>query len=123
MRRTKALFVTSTRIGDCVLSSGIIREIGARYPGCEITVACGPLAAPLFRSAPGVSRVHVMAKRPNGGHWLDLWLKAFPTRWDLVVDIRGSAIAWLIPAIERRVYSRRRDEALHKVEAASLLIF
>jgi ADP-heptose:LPS heptosyltransferase len=64
-----------------------------------------------------------MAKRPNGGHWLDLWLKAFPTRWDLVVDIRGSAIAWLIPAVERRVYSRRRDEALHKVEAASLLIF
>lgn len=122
MSAPRALFVSSTRIGDCVLSSGVVEAIRERLPGVAITVACGPLAAELFRAAPSVRHVHVMAKRPNGGHWLDLWTLAARTRWDLVVDIRGSAVAWLVRAGERRVYARRRDGGAHKVvEAARLM--
>lgn len=122
MSAPRALFVSSTRIGDCVLSSGVIQMIRERLPGAEITVACGPLAADLFRAAPGVTHVHVMTKRPNGGHWLDLWAMAVRRRWDLVVDIRGSAVAWLVRAGDRRVYARARDGGAHKVvEAARLM--
>lgn len=122
MSAPQALFVSSTRIGDCVLSSGVLEMIRQRLPGVEITVACGPLAADLFRAAPGVRRVHVMSKRPNGGHWIDLWGMAVRRRWDLVVDIRGSAVAWLVRAGERRVYARARDGGAHKViEAARLM--
>lgn len=122
MSAPRALFVSSTRIGDCVLSSGVIQMIRERLPGAEITVACGPLAADLFRAAPGVAHVHVMTKRPNGGHWLDLWAMAVRKRWDLVVDIRGSAVAWLVRAGDRRVYARARDGGSHKVvEAARLM--
>ncbi|RZJ40746.1 MAG: glycosyltransferase family 9 protein, partial [Brevundimonas sp.] len=32
MSQTKVLFVTSNRIGDCVISSGVIREIGRQIP-------------------------------------------------------------------------------------------
>ena len=48
----KVLFVTSNRIGDCVISSGIIREIARQVPGAQITVACGrPPATPALEAA------------------------------------------------------------------------
>jgi ADP-heptose:LPS heptosyltransferase len=47
-----------------------------------------------------------MDKRPWGRHWLPLWAAAAFTRWDLVVDIRGSALAWLVPTRRRAVMRR-----------------
>jgi ADP-heptose:LPS heptosyltransferase len=118
----KVLFVTSNRIGDCVISSGMIREIGRQLPGAAITVACGRPPAPLFRSAPGVDRVIILDKKKAAGHWVDLWRQVVGTRWDLVIDIRGSALAWLVPTRRRCVYNRSWETGLAKVEMISRLI-
>ena len=50
----KILFITATRIGDAVLSTGVLNELGRRHSDAEITVACGPLAVSLFAGYPGV---------------------------------------------------------------------
>src|SRR5690606_4400143 len=118
----KALFVSSNRIGDCVISSGVIRAIARQLPGVQITVACGRPPAPLFRSAPGVERVIILDKKKAAGHWLDLWKQVVGTRWDLVIDIRGSALSYLIPARRRVVYNRSWETGLPKVEMVSRLI-
>jgi len=52
---------------------------------------------------PNLERVFVITKRPFGCHWLPLWGMAMTHWWDLVVDIRGSAISWLIPTSRRAV--------------------
>ena len=122
MSQPKVLFVSSNRIGDCVISSGVIREILRQVPGARITVACGRPPAPLFRSAPGVERVIVLDKKKAAGHWLDLWKHVAGTRWDLVIDIRGSALAWLIPARTRKVYNRSWETGLPKVEMVSRMV-
>ncbi|WP_122467168.1 glycosyltransferase family 9 protein [Brevundimonas lutea] len=122
MTAPKALFVSSNRIGDCVISSGVIREIGRLLPGAEITVACGRPPAPLFRSAPGVGRVIILDKKKLAGHWFDLWGQVRDTRWDMVVDIRGSALAYALRARDRRIYNRRWETGLRKVEMVSRLM-
>ena len=122
MSAPKVLFVSSNRIGDCVISSGVIREIGRQLPGAAITVACGRPPAPFFRSAPGVERVIILDKKKWAGHWFDLWKQARATRWDMVVDIRGSALSWLIPARRRVVYNRSWETGLRKVEMVSRLM-
>jgi ADP-heptose:LPS heptosyltransferase len=118
----KVLFVSSNRIGDCVISSGVIREILRQVPGARITVACGRPPAPFFRSAPGVERVIVLDKTKLAGHWVGLWTQVVGTRWDMVVDIRGSALAWLIPARVRKVYNRGWETGLPKVEMVSRMM-
>jgi ADP-heptose:LPS heptosyltransferase len=118
----KVLFVTSNRIGDCVISSGILREIARQVPGAEITVASGRPPAPFFRSAPGVERVIVLDKKKAAGHWLDLWRQVVGTHWALVIDIRGSALAYLLNADRRIVYNRRWETGLPKVEMISRLM-
>lgn len=118
----KVLFVTSNRIGDCVISSGIIREIARQAPGARITVACGRPPAPFFRSAPNVERVIILDKKKAAGHWFGLWKQVVGTRWDLVIDIRGSALSYLIRAGRRVVYNRRWETGVRKVEMVSRLM-
>ena len=122
MSEPKVLFVTSNRIGDCVISSGLIREIGRQLPGARITVACGRPPAPFFRAAPGVERTIVLDKKKMAGHWVDLWKQVVGTRWDLVIDIRGSALGYLIPARRRVIYNRSWETGLRKVEMVSRLM-
>lgn len=49
------LFVTSTRLGDAVLSTGVLSHCLDRLPGVRVTVAAGPVAAPIFRNTPASS--------------------------------------------------------------------
>ena len=108
------LFVTATRIGDAVLSTGLLSHLVARHPGARLTIAAGPVAAPLFEAVPGVERVIALRKRRFALHWPALYARAAPRRWDLVVDLRGSALAWMLRAGERRVMAKG-DPAEHRV--------
>ena len=42
------LFVTATRIGDAVLSTGLLSHLIERYPHARLTIAAGPVAALLL---------------------------------------------------------------------------
>jgi heptosyltransferase III len=99
----KILFITWNRIGDAVLSSGAIAYLLARHPGCRMTIACGPAAAPLFAATPGVERVLPMPKQPLAAHWFVLWRQVVLTRWGLVVDLRGSLLTQFLVARRRKV--------------------
>jgi ADP-heptose:LPS heptosyltransferase len=99
----RILFITSTRIGDAVLSTGLLRHLLQRHPEARVTIACGPLAAGVFARMPGRERTIVMEKRRFDLHWVALWAEAVRRRWDLVVDLRGSATAFLLPARRRAV--------------------
>lgn len=116
------LFVTSNRIGDAVLSTGLLAHLVAGHPGARITIACGPLPAPLFAAVPGVERVIGLGKRPLALHWLGLWAACAPRFWDLVVDLRGSALAWCLMARQRRVLQPDRTGAKrHRLQRLAAL--
>jgi len=112
---SRILFITSNRLGDAVLSTGLLGHLTDAYPGARLTVACGPLPAPLFRSVPGLERLIPLAKRSYARHWLRLWLDCVGTRWDLVVDLRNSAVGRLVPA-RRRAFHAKAARPMHKVE-------
>jgi ADP-heptose:LPS heptosyltransferase len=114
------LFVTATRIGDAVLSTGLLSYLIGRYPGARLTIAAGPPAAPLFAAVPGVERVIVVEKQAASLHWLKLYAAVAGRRWDLVVDLRGSALAWLLWAGERKV-AAKGDEDAHRVRQLGAL--
>lgn len=117
----RILFVTSTRIGDAVLTSGVLRHLVDAHPGAAITVACGPPAAPLFEAVPGLERLIVMAKKPWAGHWLRLWGETVTSYWDKIVDMRGSPMTALVPHGWRRSWRSIRTPE-HRVMHFSRLI-
>lgn len=115
------LFITATRIGDAVLSSGLIKRLADEIPNARFTIVAGPAAAPLFAHVPGLDRVIVFEKSRTGGHWFELWRKVRHRRWGLVVDLRGSGISRFLKT-KRRAIHRKSAEPVHKVlEAARTL--
>ncbi len=114
------LFVTATRIGDAVLSTGLLSDLVERYPGARLTIAAGPVAAPLFACVPGLERLVIVHKRRWSLHWLPLYAAVAVRRWGLVVDLRGSALAWLLRAGRRRVMAKG-DSSEHRVRQLARL--
>jgi heptosyltransferase III len=108
------LFVTATRIGDAVLSTGLLSYLIDRHPTARLTIAAGPVAAPLFEAVPQLERIEVIEKLRWSAHWLPFYAAVATRRWDLVVDLRGSALAWLLRAGERKVMGKG-DGREHRV--------
>ncbi len=118
----RILFVTSNRIGDAVLSSGVLAALYDRYPNARFTVAAGVASAPLFTDFPGLEELIVFQKkRSRGLHWLQLWKQTAGTYWSIVVDMRRSAIGWIVP---RRTLYRipKADGPIHRVALAGAAI-
>ena len=115
----RILFVSSNRIGDAVITCGVLDHLIRTYPRCRITVACGPAAAGVFARMPNRERTILFDKRRFDLHWLALWLQVVITRWDLVVDLRGSGLAYLVAA-RRRAVRRRVPGRMFEQYAAVL---
>ena len=122
--RFPILFITSSRVGDAVLTSGLLKRLVDEAPHSSFTIAAGPLTAPLFRDTPGLERLFPFERKRFAGHWFELWAAARKRRWGLVLDMRGSALARFLRA-RRRAVKKPLPPALspmHKVlEAARVL--
>jgi heptosyltransferase III len=115
----RILFVSSNRVGDAVLSTGLLDYLIRSHLDARITVACGPVAEGVFARMPNREQTFLLRKQPWDLHWLPFWARMVTRVWDLVVDIRGSGLAYLLPARRRAVLRRRGGHKL--VELASIL--
>jgi len=110
----RLLFVTATRIGDAVLSTGLLDHLVARHPDVRVTVACGPAAAPLFEAVPRLERLLVLHKRRLSLHWLALWAGCVGRFWDYLVDLRNAPMTRLLRT-GRSWHMGRPDDGVHRV--------
>ena len=99
----RILFITSSRIGDAVISSGILERLRLEHPKARLTVACGAVAAGVFERLPGLERLIVFEKEPYDLHWLRLWTRLVPRFWNIAVDVRGSGITLFLAALRRKI--------------------
>jgi lipopolysaccharide export system permease protein len=117
----RILFITANRLGDAVLSTGVLNVLIERYPAARITVACGALPSSLFAGIPQVDRVIVLVKQALHGHWRKLWQQVIATRWDLVVDLRNTLVSRLVLSNSLRVFAGPKPRQ-HMVEALAALV-
>lgn len=118
---TRVLFITSGPIGDCVLSTGALEFARAQLGGDPaVTIVCGPVAGEIFRAVPGLERVVTVRKQPFGAHWLPLWQQLAGRRFELALDLRGSALS-LALRCRRRIWGRIRGNGHQCARIAAVL--
>jgi heptosyltransferase III len=117
----KVLFVTSTRIGDAILSTGLLERLRAENADLEVTIACGPAAAPLFEALPGLKRIIVLDKMVFSLHWLRLWVLTIGTFWDMVIDLRNAPMTYILGRRKRRGMPRDGGETRRVERIARIL--
>ena len=111
----RILFITSSRVGDAVLTTGLLKYLIDKYPKARFTIACGPVARGLFENVPRLDRVIPMRKGPILAHWRKLLGTTITRQWYMVVDMRGSALAWCLLTPRRYIYKRCNRQA-HRLE-------
>jgi ADP-heptose:LPS heptosyltransferase len=118
----RILFNSLTYFGDVVLSTGLLGQLVDSYPEARFTIACGKAAAPLLTEVPRLERLIPITKKKASLHWLDIWLPAAPHVWDIVLDLKGSSLAYLLMAKKRLVFwPRHATGAERTTEWAHLL--
>ena len=117
----RLLFIGHTRVGDAVLSTGVLSHLIDRYRDVEVTVVCGSAAAGLFLAVPGLKEGYILDKQPFRRHWFELWRRVASRRWDVVVDLRASAIAYFLRADVRYVM-RPSNDSVHKLVQLARLV-
>lgn len=117
----RVLFVTATRVGDAILSTGLLDHLIRTHPEARITIACGPATASLFPAVPGLEKLIVLDKMVASLHWLGLWAACIGRRWDILIDLRKAPITYLIWAGRRFAMGRSRPDEHRLVQLARVL--
>ena len=117
----KILFITSNRIGDAVLSTGVLHYLIKKYQDAYVTVACGPASAGLFEGIPQLQDIIIMHKSMGAAHWLKLWYSVVSTHWDITVDMRSSVLTYVVRSKRRHIYRTPKDDRHRVLQLADLL--
>ncbi len=94
----KILVISTTHIGDTVLTTPVISVLRERFPSSYISVMVGPNAAALFEGSRTVNEVFAYDKKATWFEKFKFVLKLRKQQFDLVVDLRNTAIPILISA-------------------------
>lgn len=116
----KVLFITSSRIGDAVLTTGVLDTITRTSPHLQLAIAAGPVAMPLFDDWPHVMWRHTLIKQKGLRHWKDLWHQAKGVSWDWVIDMRGSLLSYTLRAKKRSIW-KKPSTIQHRVVSISAI--
>lgn len=109
------LFITSSRLGDAVLSTGALDFACRALPDAPVVVACGPLVTPLFEDWPRLERIIEIRRKPLSLHWISLWQETVKQPWEWVIDVRGSTLSYFLWAKKRSMW-RSVSSPNHRVE-------
>jgi heptosyltransferase III len=117
----KLLFITSSRIGDAILSTGTLNYMIEQHPGIAVTVATAPLTAPLFEGVPNLERLIAFEKRSYSRHWIDVWRQCRRASWDIIIDIRGSLVSYFLKPQHRYVWKSTNSPHHRVVQMGHLM--
>ncbi len=115
----KILIISSNRLGDCLLTSGVCKYIRDLSPKSHITFVCGPMPSKLFEFCKNIDEIIVLKKRKKSIHWIYLWFLTFFKKWDYVVDLRGSAISYFLISNRRFIFRQKKTSDDHIVQRVS----
>ena len=115
------LFITATRVGDAVLSTGLLDHILKTYPNSRITLVCGPSAAGVFEAAPRIKKLIVLDKMLLSLHWIRMWVLCVPIIWDLIIDLRNAPISYFLLAFKQQHLGRLKSNKHRVKELAGIL--
>ncbi len=104
------LLVTLSNIGDVVLTTPVIMVLRERFPQAKLTVVAGPRARGILEGSHLIDRLVIYDKKAGWKSQIAFWWSLQGIRYDLVVDLRNTAIPFLIHARRRSPLFRRFQE-------------
>ena len=102
----KILLITLSNIGDVILTTPVIAALKDQFPASQLTVVCGLRARDLLSGSQMIHELVIYDKHAPMPEQLRFILKLRKTSYDLVVDLRHTAIPYLVSAKKRSPFFR-----------------
>lgn len=90
------LVITLSNLGDVILTFPVIDILKRDFPQAQLSVVAGPKAEVLFKENPYIYRTYIFDKAKSGLQKFSWLLELRRRKFDLVVDLRNTAIPFLI---------------------------
>ena len=115
--RFSILYIAEAEPEAAVLSSGVPAYLARSMPNASLTVVGSPQTAPLFADMPRLDRLLVL-ETEGRLDWIGLWNQVRDVKWNLIVDMRGTAISTRLRRDKRAVRGKAKP-GRHAVEQAA----
>lgn len=110
----KILVISLSNIGDVVLTFPVMDVLRDEFPRASITVLVGPKAEEFFKKNMNIDKVISYNKRQSVGKMMALVQELRRERFDLVVDLRNTAIPVFLGAPYHTPFFKNKEASLHK---------
>ncbi|MBI4373070.1 MAG: glycosyltransferase family 9 protein [Candidatus Omnitrophica bacterium] len=119
----KILVFTLSNIGDVILTTTVVSLLRDRFPEAHLSVLAGPRGIPLFENCNTVDDVLIYDKKDFWLNRLKLVFKLRQARYDCVIDLRNSFLAWMIGARYKTSIWMDRSDRLMRVQHLKRISF
>lgn len=109
----KILVVSLTNIGDVILTLPVVDVLKRDFKGAQLSIVIGPKAASLLKDDQAFERVYIYDKHQPVMTTIRWVWHLRQQRFDLVVDLRNSAIPFLIAPKFRTRPAKIKQENIH----------
>ena len=116
MIKTKnILIISSNRLGDSILSSGLNGYFN-KNKYSKLTFVCGPVPSEIFKYCKNIKELIILKKKRFSIHWFILWFKLVLTKWECIIDLRGTGISFFLLSKKRYRFKKQiNHQKQHKV--------
>lgn len=98
------LVISLSNIGDTILTTPVVSVLRQHFPSSSLSVLASPKSAPIFTNSETVNEVILFDKHASWLEKLGLVFKLRKKRFDLVIDLKNTAIPLLIGARYRNSF-------------------
>ncbi len=109
----KILVNSLSNIGDVILTFPVIDILRRDFPQAELSLVIGPKAKSLFRNNPHIKKIYLFDKHQPFWESLRWVLELKKEAFDLVIDLRNSAVPYFIFPRYRTTWTEEGKGTLH----------
>lgn len=101
------LVVTLSNFGDVIMTTPVIMALVKKYPEARITVVVGPRAQSVLQRSPDIHKIVIYDKKASFWKKLKFITELRKTSYDRVIDLRNTAIPFLVSCKKRTPLFRK----------------
>ena len=109
----KILVISLSNIGDVILTFPVVDILKENFPEAKLSIVVGPKAESLFWANPYFGKVYIYDKRQPLAKTLRWLWELRKENFDLVVDLRNSAVPFFIAPRFRTPFVIKKEETAH----------
>ena len=116
----KILLISYNRIGDTILSTGLIDHLLRKYDNASFSIVTSSISACIYQDLPKLDKLIIADKKKYSLHWFKIWNETIKISWDLVIDLRSSSLSYFIRSKKKLIFRGNQNE--HKLKQLQTLI-